>query len=161
MKRILATFAMLAFPLIGCAQLPPTSHSAQLSWTAPSATATWIGCTAALPCTYAIGRAAQSGGSCPSVTGTNYVVINGPSYTSGLTYSDPTPGAWCYIAQTLQGSAVSSPSNTATATVPGNPTAPSLGNPAIASALPMPQPAKPAYQIALNQLAPMNLRVVK
>lgn len=73
----------------------------------------WQGCTTSAPCTYVISRATVSGSSCPATTGTNYTPLNQSAPVSGLSYTDNNVAGLnvCYIAQTLQGSAVSQPSN--------------------------------------------------
>lgn len=53
--------------------------------------------------------------SCPSSSGTAYTPLNQSSPTTSLTYTDSKPSAavYCYIAQSVAGSQVSVPSNTA------------------------------------------------
>lgn len=126
-------FSMLALVIsIGChAQIPPTNHTVSLIWTA----ATTCG-TGQPACTYVISRAPATGTTCPATTGTTYTQLNQASPTTGTTYTDTTASGLsvCYIAQTLQSGGVSVPSNTAgPTTVQGNPTAPSLENPTVAT----------------------------
>jgi hypothetical protein len=113
--RILTLFPLLTILALGCghAQLPPTSHNVALSWTAPVAGGGWQGCTSYAPCTYVLSRATVSGASCPATTGANYTPLNQNAPVSGLSYTDNNVAGLnvCYIAQTLQGSAVSQPSN--------------------------------------------------
>lgn len=110
-------------------QVPPTSHTVNLTWTAPVAGGGWAGCTTAAPCSYVISRAPASGGSCPATTGTAYTPLNQSTPATGLTYTDTTAAGLnvCYIAQTVQGVAVSVASNTAgPLAVSANPLAPSI-----------------------------------
>ena len=51
---------------------------------------------------------------CPSTSGTAYTPLNQSSPSTGLTFSEkPASGTYCYIAQSVNGSVVSVPSNTA------------------------------------------------
>lgn len=126
MKRLFPLLLIVvAFGCKSGAQIPPTSHSVTLTWTGP--------CTAgqtASQCGYVISSAVISGSSCPATTGTNYTPIQSQSAPlTATTYTDTsvTGKTVCYVAQTIEGGAVSNPSNTAGPfTVPANPTAPAL-----------------------------------
>ena len=137
----LFALALAAGALTAChAQLPPTTHSVALTWTAPTSPA----CNAAAPCTYVISRATGTS-TCPAVnlTTPNYAPLNSSSPVSALTFTDTAAAGLtvCYIAQTLQGGAVSQPSNTAGPfVVPASPGAPSTPNGTVAD---MVQPALP------------------
>jgi hypothetical protein len=136
----LFAIALAAGALTAChAQLPPTTHSVSLTWTAPTSPA----CNTASPCTYVISRA--TGTTCPAVNliTPNYTPLNSSSPVSALSYTDTAAAGLtvCYIAQTLQGGAVSQPSNTAGPfVVPASPGAPSTPNGTVAD---MVQPALP------------------
>jgi len=155
MKRFAILLICSLIVGVGChAQVPPaTSHVVDLVWTAPTANSTWTGCTTSAPCTYAIYRAPTSAGSCPASTNSGYVEVTNPgSRPSGTTFVDTTAGGLtvCYIAETVQGSSNSGPSNTTAAiTVPGTPTAPALGNPTAAAnqGLPLPM-VRPLPEVA-------------
>jgi hypothetical protein len=140
-KLSLLPLCVIVLISAGChGQVPPTNHTVSLTWTAPSASGGWAGCTVAAPCTYVISRVTVTGSSCPSTTGTNYTPINqsNPATTTSLTDSSASGLTVCYIAQTLQGSAVSNPSNTAgPLTVPPNPLAPSLNDGTVSEAKPL------------------------
>lgn len=131
MRTILvALTAVMAFA--GCAhsQMPPTTHSVALTWTAPSASGSWAGCTTAAPCTYVVSR--FTGNTCPAVNiaTPNYTPLNSSSPVSATNFTDTGAAGLttCYIAQTIQGSAVSLPSNIVgpfvVGATPGAPTAP-------------------------------------
>lgn len=143
-KRFPLLVVLLAFSVIGCrAQVPPTNHTVTLTWSAPAASGSWAGCGAGQPaCSYVISRAVVSGSSCPSTTGTSYTPLNQTSPATGTTFVDSTAAGLtaCYIAQTLQGSAVSVPSNAAgPLAVPGNPLAPTInGQEAMKQTAPLP-----------------------
>jgi hypothetical protein len=138
MKKLLLLLPFLA--LTAChAQLPVTTHSVALTWTAPTSPA----CNAAAPCTYVISRA--TGTTCPAVnlTTPNYTPLNSSSPATGTSFTDTGAAGTsaCYIAQTLQGGAVSVPSNTAGPfVVPASPGAPSTPNGTVADLI---QPAVP------------------
>lgn len=128
-RMLVALFAVVA--LAGCAhsQMPPTTHSVALTWGAPTSPA----CNAAAPCTYVLSRISVTGsGPCPTanVTTPNYSPLNSASPVSSLDYTDTAAAGItsCYIAQTLQGGAVSQPSNAAgpfvVAPTPGAPSTP-------------------------------------
>lgn len=145
---------------LGCAhaQLPPTNHTVSLTWSAPA------GCTSAAPCTYVISRATVVAGTtacpAPNLTTPNYTPLNQSAPATGLSYVDPTASGTtaCYIAQTLQGSAISAPSNTTDpAVVPANPNAPSLGQPSVASLAPV-TPTSVYARYVVAELKPLNLR---
>ena len=104
----------------GCAhsQVPPTVHSVTITITPPSG---------ASGAAYVISRA--TGSTCPGTTGASYTPLNQSAPTTGTSYVDTTAAGLsvCYIAQTVQGGAVSAPSNVAGPfVVPANPTAPSI-----------------------------------
>jgi hypothetical protein len=175
--RYLAGAAALAFffATVGCggvmfAQVPPTAHAAQLSWTAPAPNAGWAGCVTGQPsCGYILSRIAVAANatSCPTPTLSgnvgNYTPLNQANPTTATTYGDTSAagGTYCYIAQTTQGAAISNPSNTAgPVTVLGNPTSPTMG-PATSAQNTLPaigKPAEPTLAMALP--APeLHLRV--
>lgn len=162
MKRLLIlTLAVIT----GCAahaQIPPTAPpSVALTWQASTS------CTAAAPCVYAISRATvTSGTNCPATSGTAYALVGtSTSNATTLTDSNVTPGSYCYIAQTEQGtgssqqvSAPSSPSNNGTAlVVVGPPLAPGAPNATATAkndARPLLAP-EPTKEVAMN--APLTL----
>ncbi len=157
MKRIFAT-AILALVSVGCAhpQVPVTNHIVDLTWQAPAVTSGWLGCTATNPCGYVISKlvAASGASSCgaPSATAV-YTPLNQNVPATGLAYTDSSSAGEtvCYIVQTVQGAAVSAPSNTSLAVVPGNPTAPILNSsPAVSNLV---QPAQPMLRPTLPQMA--------
>jgi len=154
MKRIFAALAILAATIsAGChAQVPPASAwQVNLVWTAPSASGSWTGCTAAAPCVYAVYRAAQASGSCPAFTSAAWTEITtAASRPSGTAYSDlSASGTVCYAIETVQGTANSAQSNTASATIPASPLAPQLGTPSlVADAKPLPQASDPQLALA-------------
>ena len=127
-------YAILALALIaGCAhsQVPPTVHSVTITITAPVTGATYV-----------ISRA--TGASCPATTGTAYTPLNQSAPISGTSYVDSAAsGSVCYIAQTVQGGAVSGPSNVAGPfVVPANPTAPVITGQSAKNDMPEPTLAK-------------------
>lgn len=133
MRRIIVVslFILVALVMVnGChAQVAPTNTVVVLTWTQPSPSGSWSGCTASSPCTYVISRASSVAGACPATTGTNYTPLNQSSPASGLTYTDMSVSGstLCYIAQTLQSGLVSMPSNTAGPfVIPANPVAPAI-----------------------------------
>jgi hypothetical protein len=137
MKKICFVIASVFF-IVGChGQVPPTNHTVTLTWQAPA-----TGCTTSAPCTYVLSRATVSGTTCPGTSGTTYTPLNQSNPVSALTYTDSTASGLtvCYIAQTMQGGAVSIPSNSALVTVPSNPLAPALGTPTTASSDPPTSP---------------------
>lgn len=149
--RLTLTFAAyiaLGWLSVGCghAQVKPTAFQVSLSWTAPSASGSWAGCTAGAPCTYVASRITLTAGTstCPAANvGTpNYTPLNTASPVSAAVYLDTTAvgSTVCYIVQTEQGSAVSQPSNVAGPfVVPASPLAPSLsGNQTVAEVMPVP-----------------------
>ena len=126
MKKFFLALAFIALAA-GCkSQVPPSNHTVLLTWTAPA-----TGCSVSTPCAYVLSRATVTGTTCPATTGTAYTPLNQSAPVSALTYTDSTASGLsvCYIAQTVQGSAVSFPSNTAFIVVPANPLAPALGSP--------------------------------
>lgn len=163
MKRSLFALLAVAMAAAGChAQVPPSSNSVVLTWTAPSSPA----CTTSDPCAYVLSRYTLPSGTatCPPAT-TQYAALNQSSPAAGTTYTDTAPPAGtnvCYVAQTVQGglySAPSGPSNSGTPiAVPTLPTAPSsLGTTSVSETiepLPLPLPT-PALRAANG--APMGL----
>lgn len=151
LATLFVTCVILGWMSVGCsqAQVAPTSYEVSLTWTAPSASGTWGGCTTASPCTYAISRIVLTAGttSCPAANTTtpNYTPLDSSTPTSGTTYVDTgvSGETVCYIAQTEQGTAVSNPSNTAGPfAVPASPLAPSLaGTQTVATEKPLPAPS--------------------
>lgn len=149
MKKVLiAVAAAFAFISAGChGQVPPTVHSVTITVTPPA------GCTG---CTFVISRAPVSGSACPTSTGTAYTPLNQSSPLTGTSYVDSTSAGLdvCYIGQTLEGGAVSQPSNTVGPfAVAANPSAPSL-NGTQATAAPQVKPigdaAKPELVARVN-----------
>jgi hypothetical protein len=140
MKKLLFLLPFLA--LTAChAQLPPTTHSVALTWTAPTSPA----CTTAAPCTYVISRFQGTTCAAVNLTTPNYTPLNSSSPTSDTKFTDTGAAGTtaCYIAQTLQGGAVSLPSNTAgPLVVPASPGAPSTPNGTVADLVqpPVPKP---------------------
>ena len=130
MKKIL--WLLLLWPLAACGQVTPTSWQVSLTWTTPTPAGAWLGCIVGQPsCAYILSRATVAAGttSCPATTGSAYAPLNQGSPATGTVYSDPTATGLtvCYIAQTIQGGAISQPSNTAGPfVVPGNPLPPVL-----------------------------------
>lgn len=159
MQRIFSLLATLALLAAGChAQIPAaSSYVVDLTWTAPTAQGQWAGCTVAAPCVYAVYRAPQSSGACPVSTSTQWVeVTTAATRPSGTAFSDATAtGQVCYAVVTFQGTANSGASNTALATIPGTPLAPTLGTPSlVADALPAPN-----QQLALIETGNLRIRV--
>lgn len=134
---------------IGCghAQIKPTSSQVDLNWTPPAASGSWAGCTSSSPCTYVVSRIAIASGTsaCPAanVDAPNYTPLNTNTPASGNSFTDAAASGLtvCYVVQTLQGSAVSLPSNVAGPfIVPASPLAPAItGSPAVAQLMPKPQ----------------------
>ena len=123
MKRIIA-ITMLALGIVVHAQatvtLPAaTSFSVVLTWTAS------VSCSAATPCTYQIYRIA---GSCPAtLPGTSGWTALPPTASQAVTATDSTVAAgatYSYVAETVQGTANSGPSNCITVAIPNVPAAP-------------------------------------
>lgn len=146
MKKLLLLLPFLA--LTAChAQLPPTTHSVALTWTAPTSPA----CNTASPCTYVMSRLTVTGTSCPAVNVTtpNYSPLNSANPVSLLTYTDTAAAGLtvCYTVQNVQGGAVSQPSNAAGPfVVPPTPGAPSTPNGTVADLVqpPLPTPSSDA-----------------
>lgn len=151
-KFVIALFAV--FLVSGChAQIPSSpAPMVSLTWTAP------IACTTAVPCVYAISRAAAVNGVCPPATGA-YALV-GTSTSQAATYVDSSPlqGLVCYIGQTQQSSLTSIPSNSALVNVPAVPTAPTLNTPTTTTSQVLAPEPNPANQLASNQ--PLNLKAV-
>jgi len=146
MKKI-GMLLLFAVAALGChAQVPPSNHTVQLSWTVPQATGSWAGCTTTNPCSYVVSRATVASGttSCPGTTGTGYTPLNQSSPATDTSFTDTGASGTtaCYVAQTIQGSAVSLASNAAgPLVVPANPLAPTLKPPTTA------QNAEPALPL--------------
>lgn len=148
----MAAFALaLGLLAVGCghAQVTPTSYQVDLAWVAPVASGSWLGCGTGQPaCSYVMSRLTVAAGAtaCPAVnlSTPNYAPLNTATPAAGLTFVDT--GAVgttaCYIVQTLQGTAVSNPSNVAgPLVVPASPLAPTLSAPtAVADAKPLAVP---------------------
>jgi len=120
MKIQSALILALALATVGCAhsQVPPTVHSVTITITPPAGVS---------GATYVISRA--TGSTCPSSAATNYTPLNQSAPATGTSFVDAGVAGLsvCYIAQTVQGGAVSGPSNVAGPfVVPANPTAPSI-----------------------------------
>jgi hypothetical protein len=150
-----AALALAAGALTAChAQVPPTSHSVDLTWTAPVPVSGGVWqtpcgtATGQSPCTYILSRITAANGAtgCPVPSGTiTYTPINSSSPATGLTYIDSSVSGVtvCYIAQTVQLATTGSASNIAGPfTVPANPGAPTLGNGTVTK-LDKPQPPMP------------------
>lgn len=156
------TIFLLAAALIsaGChGQVPPAStHVVDVTWTAPTATAGWTGCTTTAPCVYAVYRCTDTAANCASTSSTSWKEITTPaSRPSSTSFTDSNAAGLTayYNVETVQGSANSAPSNTVgPLTVPAAPGAPSLGNPAIASN--SPERALP-QESQLAKLNPVSL----
>lgn len=168
-QLIIAALALLAFPIYGCAQLKPTTYVVDLSWTVPTGGADPCG-TGTSACGYVISVAAVPVGTTtcptPNLTTPNYTPLNAASPATGTSFRDTSSGGQtvCYIAQTVQGSnlasptGVSQPSNTVgPLVVPGTPTAPTLGTPSTTTA--MLKPLIPRNGSQLAALRPVRLRV--
>lgn len=128
--KMFVIFAALSFMALGChAQVPPSTNSVALTWTAPVTPA----CTAGASCTYVISRAAAlTATTCPANTATNYTPLNQGSPSAVVSYNDTSAsGTVCYIAQTVQGGLISFPSaasNVVTVPLlPGAPSIPAIG----------------------------------
>lgn len=154
---------LLALAAIGChAQVPPaTAHSVQLSWTAPSATGSWGGCTTAAPCLYAVYRCSASASTCANTSSTSWTEITAASSRpSGTSYTDATAAGLTvyYVVETVQGSSNSGASNIAGPnTVPGSPLAPAVNTPTVSENTPAPQPMPQPSQL-LARAEPVRLR---
>lgn len=123
MKRTIVIFAFLVLAAAGCrAQVPPaTSFKVNLTWNAPQATSTWLGCTTAQPCVFAVYRTATTGATCPAFTSTAWTEITtSATRPSADAYSDKSAAGLdvCYVVETVQASANSDPSNTYQTIVP-------------------------------------------
>jgi len=164
MMSKIAMLLFLAVVAFGChAQVPPSNHTVQLSWTAPQATGSWAGCTTANPCSYVISRATVASGatSYPGTAGTSYTPLNqsSPATETSFTDSGASGTTDCYIAQTIQGSAVSLASNAVgPLVVPANPLAPALKQPITAENAEPVLPLQPAGQ-EVAESVPLRLTV--
>jgi len=145
MKIQSALILALALATVGCAhsQVPPTVHSVTITITPPAGVS---------GATYVISRAA--GSTCPSSAATNYTPLNQSAPTSGTSYVDMAAAGLsvCYIAQTVEGGAVSGPSNVAGPfVVPANPIAPAINGQSAKSEAPAVQPM-PEPTLAKNEV---------
>ena len=161
-----AVFAcvMLCFAL-GCrGQLPPTTSQVTLGGAVPSAGGGWLGCGAGQSaCTFVFSRAAVTGATCPAATGGVYAPLNSAAPATSLAYVDPTVGTFCYVAQTLQSSNVSVPSNTVGPfTVLASPLAPAITGQTTTASLVRPALAPPnPYPVLASLGAPrLEARVI-
>ena len=141
MKRSLVFVLALA---AGCAhsQMPPTVHSVTITITPPSG---------ASGAAYVISRA--TGSTCPVSTGSAYTPLNQSAPISGTSYVDSAAAGLsvCYIAQTVEGGAVSAPSNiVGPFVVPANPTAPSINGQSAKNDVPRPTLAQNDTQCGMH-----------
>jgi hypothetical protein len=150
MKKACLFPLILATAALGChAQVPPTTYSVSLTWTAPAASGSWAGCGTGQPaCSYVLSRASVASGTtaCPATTGSNYTPLNQSAPATGTSYSDASAtGSVCYVAQTVQSGAYSQPSSPSNViVVPGLPSAPGIpGGTATETQAQMETPATP------------------
>lgn len=148
MKRSLVFVLALA---AGCAhsQMPPTVHSVTITITPPSG---------ASGAAYVISRA--TGSTCPVSTGSAYTPLNQSAPISGTSYVDSAAAGLsvCYIAQTVEGGAVSAPSNiVGPFVVPANPTAPSINGQSAKNETPA---ALPGPTLAKNEVPQCGFVVI-
>lgn len=164
MKRLLAS--LFLFASIGCAhsQVKPTAFQVDLTFTAPVASGSWLGCGTGQPtCAYVASRITLPSGTttCPAanVSTPNYVPLNSATPVSTLSYVDTTATGLtvAYIVQTEQAGAVSLPSNCAGPFVlPASPLAPSLtGNQTVAEMMPVPS-GNSAAPVLTAKLTPVR-----
>lgn len=141
MKRLLL-LSTLSILSVGChAQMPPTTHTVALTWTAPSSGGT-------PPYVYIMSRITLTSGAtaCPAVNYVtpNYTPLNSSTPVSATSYTDTTATATvCFVVQAQDSAkAIGNASNTAGPYVlPTNPTAPvTLGGAVTAD---LQQPALP------------------
>jgi hypothetical protein len=123
-RMLVALFAVVA--CAGCAhsQVPPTTHTVALTWTAPTSGGT-------PPYAYIMSRVTLTTGTsaCPAVNYTtpNYTPLNSATPVSATNYTDTTAsGTVCFVVQAQDSlKAVGNASNTAGPLVmPTNPSAP-------------------------------------
>ncbi len=161
MKKIFAA-TILALAAIACAhpQVPPaTTHAVNLTWTAPSSTSTWGGCTTTAPCVYAVYRCTGTTTVCGTLSSTAWTeVTTASTRPSGVSYQDLTISGgttYSYTVETVQGNENSGPSNVTTATVPQTPVAPAIGSPTVAKADGAPLP-----KVSMTQQVASAARVI-
>lgn len=143
MRKMLVAVAVVVVGFaVGChAQVPPTTHTVALTWTAPTGGGT-------PPYSYIMSRITLPTGAtaCPAanMTTPNYAPLNSSSPVTPTSYTDTTAtGTVCYVVQTQDSvKAIGNPSNTAGPLVmPTNPNAPvTLGGSVTAD---LQQPALP------------------
>lgn len=166
MKKLIVALLGIVVAGVGChGQVPPTNHVVNLSWKAAQASGSWTGCVSSAPCSYIVSRATLAVGTTfcptPSVTAPNYTPLNDKTPTSALTYSDPSVSGLtvCYVVQTQQGTAISSPSDpTSVLVVPPNPLAPVIQTPQVAEHKTVGFPA-PTPQLASASPTGLNARI--
>ena len=130
MRRL--AFVAVLLVSVGChGQVPPASnHVVNLTWTAPTPSGSWTGCTTAAPCVYGVYRCSASASTCASTTNTAWSEItSATTRVSGTSYSDSSANGLTayYVVKTFQGTASSDPSNMAgPLTVPAVPLAPNV-----------------------------------
>src|SRR6185312_55156 len=152
--RKLLPLLLLLLPLAACGQMPPSSWQVSLTWTAPAPAGSWAGCGVGQPsCTYVVSRAILASGvtTCPATTGVAYTPLNQSSPATGTVYNDTTASGQtaCFLVQTLQGGAVSQPSNVAGPfVVPGSPLPPNVQGNLVAGNSAGPLPSAPGPQLA-------------
>lgn len=146
MKRLIASLALtLGWISIGChAQMPVTTHTVALTWTATSSGGT-------APYVYIMSRITLSTGTstCPAVNYAtpNYTPLNSSSPVTATSYTDTTAtGTVCFIVQAQDSvKAISNASNTAGPLVlPTNPTSPVTLGGAVTADLQQPALPKPS-----------------
>ncbi len=166
MKKVLFALALMAAPVLaGCRAPSATTHTVNITWTAPAPGGNWTGCGTPSTCAFAVYRAPTISGSCQASTSAAYQEVTTPSARpTGTSWQDLTATGLnvCYLAETVQSDAgtigYSGPSNVAgPVAVPGTPLAPNLAAPTAATlvkpALPLPS-AQPG--IYARNFAPMN-----
>ena len=125
---VAALFALLSSKNAAAQTVTMTGHSQSqvvLTWVAPVASGTWLGCVAGQPaCTF---RPFSIAGSCPSTivgsTGWNQLTDTSSGVTTA-TDSAPLPnsqGQVSYVVKTVQSGLTSDPSNCVTVTIPNVP----------------------------------------
>lgn len=149
---------------LGChAQVPPSGHAGIVSWSVPAANSTWAGCGSGQPaCTYIISalKVAATASSCPNSTGSNYTPLNQAQPATGTSYTDVADNGStvCYVAQTVQGTGISTASapTVTPVTIPGNPTAPSVTSQSAKAETEPPLMSQPSSDLAMN--VPLGIR---
>ena len=119
---------------------PPTAgYNIVWTWTAPTATGTWSGCSTSLPCSYILSAETITGTTCDPTTSANYKQLNSasPATTTTYTQTGTTGTTVCAVVTTVWNGENSQPSTaSAPVTSPAVPLAPGApsGNSTVAKA---------------------------